>query len=121
MKREWSFIIVLLFAMIVAVFAVVNVEPVGVNYVFGTAQWPLVLVILGSAILGALTIGVAGSVRLLSMKRELRLLKRENEQLKMELKLDAEPTPQKENPKDNKQGSTSAASEDSEKNSSSNV
>lgn len=82
MRREWSLIIVLLFAIIVAVFAVINVEAVEVHYVFGTAQWPLVLVILGSALLGALTVGFAGSVRFLAMKRELRSLRRENQQMK---------------------------------------
>ncbi|WLD92211.1 lipopolysaccharide assembly LapA domain-containing protein [Alkalihalobacillus sp. AL-G] len=90
MKREWSLIIVLFFAIIVAVFAVINVEPVGVDYVFGTAQWPLVLVILGSAMLGALTVGAAGSVRYLSMKRELRSLLRENRQMKSDFETNGE-------------------------------
>ncbi|MGM7702150.1 LapA family protein [Pseudalkalibacillus sp. Hm43] len=86
MRREWSLIIVLLFAIIVAVFAVINVDAVEVDYLFGTAQWPLVLVILGSALLGALTVGFAGSVRFLSMKKELRLLRRENQQLNADSK-----------------------------------
>ncbi|WP_408007049.1 lipopolysaccharide assembly LapA domain-containing protein [Pseudalkalibacillus sp. A8] len=81
MRREWSFIIVLLFSIIVAVFAVINVDAVEVDYLFGTAQWPLVLVILGSALLGALTVGFAGSARLYSMKKEIRSLRKRNEHL----------------------------------------
>lgn len=53
MKFQWTWIIGLLFAIIIAVFSVINVDAVPVNYVFGTAEWPLVLVILGSALLGA--------------------------------------------------------------------
>ncbi|WP_349407993.1 lipopolysaccharide assembly LapA domain-containing protein [Pseudalkalibacillus sp. SCS-8] len=82
MRREWSYILVLLFAIIVAVFAVINVEAVEVDYLFGTAQWPLVLVILGSALIGALSIGIAGSVRFMAMRKELRSLRKENEQYK---------------------------------------
>ncbi|MGP4080525.1 LapA family protein [Pseudalkalibacillus sp. R45] len=82
MRREWSFIIGLLFAIIIAVFAVINVETVEVDYLFGTAQWPLVLVILGSTMLGALAVGVAGSARFFSMKKELRALRKETRQLK---------------------------------------
>ncbi|MCF6138063.1 LapA family protein [Pseudalkalibacillus berkeleyi] len=81
MRREWSFIIVLLFAIVVAVFAVINVDSVEVHYLFGSSQWPLVLVILGSALLGAITIGFAGSVRFFSMRKELRNLQKENQQL----------------------------------------
>lgn len=53
MKFQWELVLGLLFAVIIAVFAVVNVDPVQVNYIFGKAQWPLVLVILCSALLGA--------------------------------------------------------------------
>ncbi|MHA6259296.1 LapA family protein [Sporosarcina sp. CAU 1771] len=53
MKLQWELVVGLLFAIVIAVFAVVNVDPVPVNYVFGEAEWPLVLVILCSALLGA--------------------------------------------------------------------
>ncbi|MCF6408630.1 LapA family protein [Pseudalkalibacillus salsuginis] len=80
-RKEWSFIIVLLFSIIVAVFAVINVKAVEVDYLVGTAHWPLVLVILGSAMLGALVVGFAGSARLYSMKKEIRSLRKRNEHL----------------------------------------
>ena len=53
MKFQWSWLLGLLFAIIIAVFSVVNVDSVRINYVFGIAEWPLVLIILGSALLGA--------------------------------------------------------------------
>jgi len=54
MKLQWLLLIGLVFAVIIAVFAVVNVDEVPVNYVFGEAEWPLILVILASALLGFL-------------------------------------------------------------------
>ena len=54
---QWTWIIGLVFAIIIAVFSVMNVDAVPVNYIFGTAEWPLVLVILGSALLGAAVSG----------------------------------------------------------------
>lgn len=77
MKVEWTWIISILFAVIIAVFSVMNVEPVLVNYVFGTAQWPLVLVILGSALLGAAISGFFALFRAYKARHELKELKKE--------------------------------------------
>ena len=57
MKFQWNLLLGLLFAIIIAVFAVFNVEAVPVNYVFGESEWPLVLVILCAALLGAAVSG----------------------------------------------------------------
>lgn len=53
MKFQWTWLLGLLFAIIIAVFSIVNVDSVRFNYVFGEADWPLVLIILGAALLGA--------------------------------------------------------------------
>jgi putative membrane protein len=86
MKRQLSLIVTIIFALIIALFAVINVEPVTVNYGFGTSKWPLVLVILGSVLMGAFVIGAAGMFRFISMRREMKALKQENQFLKSELK-----------------------------------
>ena len=52
MKMQWILVIGLLFAIAVAIFATVNVTEVPINYVFGEARWPLVLVIFGSVFAG---------------------------------------------------------------------
>ena len=54
MKKQWNLIVVLLLVLIIAVFSVINVEPVTVNYLFGKAEWPLILVIIGSVLLGSI-------------------------------------------------------------------
>ncbi|MBF0706413.1 LapA family protein [Guptibacillus hwajinpoensis] len=81
MKGQWGLVVALIFALIIAVFSVVNVDPVQVNYVFGTSDWPLVLVILGSVLMGAILVLGFGMVKYYRLKRELRKLQKENERL----------------------------------------
>lgn len=57
MKAQGYLIFGLLFALLIAVFAVVNGNDVSFNYIFGTVKWPLVLIILGSAAVGGLAVG----------------------------------------------------------------
>jgi len=79
MKFQWSLLFGLLFAIIIALFAVYNVDVVPVNYVFGTAQWPLILVILGSALLGALLSGTVAIYRSFVLARKVKHLEKELE------------------------------------------
>lgn len=77
MKVQWLLIISLLFAILIAVFAVNNVEAVPVNYVFGESQWPLILVILLSALAGALISGSFALFRSYKLSRQVKSLKKE--------------------------------------------
>lgn len=85
MKIQWTFILGIIFALIVATFAVINVDPVTVNYLFGKAQWPLVLVILGSVFMGGVIVGSVGLFRIFMLQRKCKGLEKENAQLKSEL------------------------------------
>jgi len=71
----------IIFALIVAVFAVINVESVSVNYLFGVGQWPLILVILISVLIGGLIIGSAGIIRIYSLQRKIKILEKEKREL----------------------------------------
>ncbi|MEN8701130.1 LapA family protein [Bacillus infantis] len=82
MKVQWALIFGILFALIVAVFAVINVDPVTVNYVFGESEWPLILVILGSVLMGGLIVGLVGVFRVFALQRKVRSLEKENAALK---------------------------------------
>ncbi len=75
MKGQWGLILGLLAAIVIAIFAVINVDGVRVNYLFGTAEWPLILVILGSVFMGAVIAGALGMVRIYQLRSELRRLK----------------------------------------------
>lgn len=76
MKFQWTWIIGIVFALIIAIFSVVNVDAVPVNYVFGTAEWPLVLVIIGAALLGAAVSGTVTLIRSYKLNSEIKELKR---------------------------------------------
>ncbi|TWI56272.1 LapA family protein [Halalkalibacter nanhaiisediminis] len=78
MKGQWGLILGLLAAIIIAIFAVINVDGVRVNYLFGTAEWPLILVILGSVLMGAVIAGALGTVRIYQLRSELKRLKSTN-------------------------------------------
>ncbi|MBB3111064.1 putative integral membrane protein [Paenibacillus phyllosphaerae] len=77
MRTQWSIILSLLFALVIAIFAVVNVESVPVDYVFGHANFPLILVILGSSLLGGFAVGIFGIVRQYKLTRRIRSLEKQ--------------------------------------------
>lgn len=74
MKFQWNLILGLSFAIIIAVFAIVNVNAVEVHYVFGQAEWPLVLIILCSALLGAAVSVLVSMFRSVRQNRQLKEL-----------------------------------------------
>lgn len=71
MKMQSSFVFGLIFAIIISVFAMFNMEKVPVNYVFGEAMWPLVLVILGSALIGAIISASFAMMKTFSLQRQV--------------------------------------------------
>nr|WP_308314940.1 lipopolysaccharide assembly protein LapA domain-containing protein [Bacillus sp. V33-4] len=84
LRVQWILLLGILFALLVAVFAVINVEPVTVNFFFGRSEWPLILVILGSVFMGGMIIGSVGLFRIYVMQRKIKLLEKENERLRTE-------------------------------------
>ena len=77
MKFQWTWLLGILFAIIIAVFSVMNVDSVPVNYVFGTAEWPLVLVILCSALLGAAISGFVAMFRTVLTRHQIKELQKD--------------------------------------------
>lgn len=67
----------LVFAVITAIFAVINVEPVQVNFLFTTTDTPLILVILISALLGGLIVGFVGIFRQFRLQRQVKQLQKQ--------------------------------------------
>ncbi|KAF0996282.1 LapA family protein [Geobacillus thermoleovorans] len=77
MKGQINVILALVLALIVALLAVANVEQVTIHYLVGETRLPLIIVILGSAVLGGLVVGMLGWVRLFSLRRQVKLLEKE--------------------------------------------
>lgn len=86
-KRQWSIILAILFALIIAIFAVINVEPVQVDYLFGQAEWPLILIILSSVLMGGFLVALTGFIRIVTLQRKLKQLEKENLRLRDDDKL----------------------------------
>ncbi|MFA9557178.1 lipopolysaccharide assembly protein LapA domain-containing protein [Evansella sp. AB-rgal1] len=76
MRGQWTLIVGILVAIIIAIFAVINVEPVEVNYLVGQNEWPLVLVILVSVLMGGLIVGSVGMFKLYQLQQEIKLLRK---------------------------------------------
>ncbi|QPC47016.1 LapA family protein [Mangrovibacillus cuniculi] len=84
MKGQWTLIISLALALIVAIFAVVNVDAVSVNYLFGEAEIPLILVILGSVLVGGVIVAGVSVFRFFSLNRQVKLLNNELQAVRKE-------------------------------------
>jgi lipopolysaccharide assembly protein A len=76
MKLQWIFLLGILFAIVVSIFAVINVDSVTVNYWFGTSEWPLILVILASVLMGGFIVFSINIVKIYSMRRKIHKLER---------------------------------------------
>lgn len=77
MKFQWSLILGLIFALLTAIFAVMNVDPVPVNFGFDVVSIPLILVILGCALIGGVVVGSYGIYRQYKLQKEIKSLKAE--------------------------------------------
>ncbi|SFL79108.1 Uncharacterized integral membrane protein [Gracilibacillus orientalis] len=77
MKGQTYIILAVVFAVIIAIFAVINVDPVEVNYLFGTGHAPLILVILFSVLMGAIITAAVGVLRVIRLQKELRVARKE--------------------------------------------
>ena len=91
MKGQWYLLAGLIFAIVIAIFAVLNVSPVEVNFLFGTAEWPLVLVILLSTLMGGVIAGSLAIYQIMKLKKQLKKVQIIREQQKTD-----EPTTTKE-------------------------
>lgn len=78
-------IVMLLFALLVAVFAVMNIQPVVIDFFFDKAEIPLIFVIIVSILVGALFMFILSSMKQMTLKKQLKTLEKENTQLKQDL------------------------------------
>ncbi len=89
MKGQSLLISALVFALLIAIFAVINIETVQVNFMFTKTSLPLILVILISTLLGGLTVGMLGILRQIRLHRTIKQLQRQVAELTADAELDA--------------------------------
>ncbi|WP_167628577.1 LapA family protein [Listeria valentina] len=85
MKNQWQVILGALLVLLIAIFAVINVDSVEVNFLFAKAEWPLVLVILGSVLVGCLIIFFLNIAKVRSGNKQIKQLKEEKTELTRKL------------------------------------
>ncbi|RJE87640.1 DUF1049 domain-containing protein [Paenibacillus sp. 1011MAR3C5] len=76
MKGQGILISAFAFALVIAVFAVINVDQVQVNFLFAKTNTPLILVILVSTLLGGLTVGLFGMLRIYKLQKTVKALEK---------------------------------------------
>lgn len=79
MKNQWRVVIGLILVLIVVIFAVLNNQTVPVSFGFAKISGPLILIILGSAIVGALIGLLTSTTTLWKQKKQVKELKKEIE------------------------------------------
>lgn len=76
----------LVFSLIIAIMALANNESVTVSYIFGRAEVSLILLILGSAFVGALTMGLFALFRSIRTALSFREMRQKEETLQKKVK-----------------------------------
>ncbi len=77
----------LIFSLVIAIIALVNNETVTVNYVFGRTEISLILLILGSAVTGALAMGLFSLFRSIRTAFVFRKLRQQQKVLQKQVKV----------------------------------
>lgn len=74
-------ILILLFSILVAVFSIQNAHSVSVSFFTLSFEVSLIVVILGAIAFGSIIMGLFGSIKQLRLKREIRAMRRERDEL----------------------------------------
>lgn len=77
--------VLLLFSLVIAIFAVMNTQPVSINFFFTEAEIELIFVIIFSVLFGALFMFILSSMKQFQQSRKIRSLEKENIKLKSDL------------------------------------
>ncbi|GAK06352.1 lipopolysaccharide assembly LapA domain-containing protein [Geomicrobium sp. JCM 19038] len=80
MRGQWTLILGLVAALMISIFAVINVDSVTVDFMFTTAQVPLILIILGSVLMGGVIVGAVGLLKVYKLQQEIKRLKKNQQE-----------------------------------------
>lgn len=79
MKNQWRVVIGLVLVLVVVIFAVLNNQTVPVSFGFAKISGPLILIILGSAIVGALIGVLTSTTTMWKQKKQVKELQKDIE------------------------------------------
>ncbi|MBL1230934.1 DUF1049 domain-containing protein [Enterococcus sp. BWB1-3] len=84
MKNQWRVIVGFLLMLVIVIFAVLNSQSVPVSFGFAKISGPLILIILGSAIIGAIVGLITSVTTILDQKKRIKNLIEERDSYKDE-------------------------------------
>jgi len=70
MKKQWSMVGAIVLFLGVAILSVLNVDPVPVNFGFAIVEWPLIVIIFVSVLLGALIATLLSTYKMFTDQRK---------------------------------------------------
>lgn len=76
MKKQWSTVFLIVLALIVVIFSVINVNPVGINFGFTIVEIPLAIVLIGTLLIGVLMAVLLSTGIILKYKSEQKKLQK---------------------------------------------
>lgn len=90
MKKQWTTVFLILLALIVVLFSVLNVDPVGINFGFSIVEIPLAVVLIGTLLIGVLMAVLLSTGIILKYKSNQKKLKNNLEKLNTEKEAEKE-------------------------------
>lgn len=80
MKNQWRIVLTILLVIIVAIFAILNVESVPVSFGFTTVHWPLILILLVSILIGAVLMILFSTITIFQHNRAYKELEQTSQE-----------------------------------------
>lgn len=85
MKNQWRIILGLVLTLMIVLFAVMNNMDVPINFGFSQLTAPLVIIIIGSAFLGAIVIALVATSTIWQQRKEIKKIKKQLGELEQSL------------------------------------
>ncbi|WP_423189494.1 LapA family protein [Alkalibacterium sp. f15] len=70
MKKQWSMVGAIVLFLGISILSVLNVDPVPVNFGFAVVEWPLIVIIFVSVLLGALIATLLSTYKMFTDQRK---------------------------------------------------
>ena len=90
MKKQWNTVLLIALVLLVVIFAVLNVDPVNINFGFTTVAIPLVIVIIGTLLIGVLIAVIWSTSIILGERNKQKKLQKRIDHFNQEAALEKE-------------------------------
>ena len=84
MKKQWTTVFLIIIALIVVLFAVLNVDPIAINFGFTIIEMPLAVILIVTLLIGVLMAVLLSTGIILNYKSEEKKLRKEIEAIEAE-------------------------------------